>query len=100
MLLTKNDVIANYSKTLDLLDDYDHKTLKKVRGNKSEIVITYEDCLEIIEKLRFNNDSSLFALEIDKGLKSIIQDIYQSFEGNDLYQTIEEKVANFLYLNY
>lgn len=92
------EVIANYSKALDLLDDYDHKTFKKVEGNTSDLVITYEDCLSIIEQLRFNSESSLFALERDKGLKSIIANIYQSFGGKDIYPTIEEKGANFLYL--
>lgn len=91
-------VIGGYSKALDLLDDYDHKTLKKIRGNTDERMIKYEDCIEIIEKLRFNQESSLFALERDKGLESIIGNIYQSFEGHDIYKSIEEKGANFLYL--
>lgn len=92
------EIIANYSKALDLLDDYDHKTFKKIEGNLSDLVITYDDCLSIIEQLRFNNESDLFALERDKGLKSIIADIYQSFGGKDIYPSIEEKAANFLYL--
>lgn len=91
-------VINDYTKALDLLDGYDHKTLKKVEGNINNLVITYEDCLEIIEKLRFNNESSLFALERDNSFKSIIKDIYQSFAGNDVYPSIEEKCANMLYL--
>lgn len=91
-------VINDYTKALDLLDGYDHKTLKKVEGNINNLIITYEDCLEIIEKLRFNNESSLFALERDNNFKSIIKDIYQSFAGNDVYPSIEEKCANMLYL--
>jgi len=91
-------VIGGYSKALDLLDDYDHKTLKKIKGNTDERTIKYEDCLEIIEKLRFNQESSLFAVERDKGLESIIGNIYQSFGGQDIYKSIEEKGANFLYL--
>ena len=91
-------VIGGYSKALDLLDDYDHKTLKKIKGNTDERMIKYEECIEIIEKLRFNQESSLFALERDKGLESIIGNIYQSFAGQDIYKSIEEKGANFLYL--
>ena len=91
-------VINEYSKALDLLDDYDHRTLKKVYGKKSEKVITYNECMNIIDKLRFNNESSLFALERDNNFKSIINDIYQSFDGKDVYSTIEEKAANLLYL--
>ena len=91
-------VIGGYSKALDLLDDYDHRTLKKIKGNTDERMIKYEDCLDVIEKLRFNQESSLFAVERDKGLQSIIGNIYQSFAGQDIYKSIEEKGANFLYL--
>ena len=91
-------VINNYSNALDLLDDYDHKRIIKPNGTKDNKKITYEDCLNIITKLRFSNDSDLFALERNQGLKEIIGTIYQSFDGKDLYPTIEEKAANFLYL--
>ena len=91
-------VIGEYSKALDLLDDYDHKTLKKIDGNIDERKIEYKQCLEIINKLRFNEESTLFAVERDKGLESIIGNIYQSFGGQDIYKSIEEKAANFLYL--
>ena len=91
-------VIGEYSKALDLLDDYDHKTLKKIEGNIDKRKIKYEDCINIINKLRFNEESTLFAVERDKGLESIIGNIYQSFDGQDIYKSIEEKGANFLYL--
>lgn len=68
-------VINNYTKALDILDDYDHRTLKKVKGNKNDLKITYEECLDVINKLRFNNESSLFALERNDNFKSIIGDI-------------------------
>ena len=91
-------VIGEYSKALDILDDYDHKTLKKIKGNTDERKIEYTECIDIINKLRFNEESSLFAVERDKGLESIIGNIYQSFAGQDIYKSIEEKSANFLYL--
>ncbi len=91
-------VINAYSKALDLLDDYDHRTLKKIKGQKSEKIITYEECMNVIDKLRFNNESSLFALERNNNFKSIISDIYQSFGGTDVYPSIEEKASNLLYL--
>ena len=91
-------VINNYSNALNLLDDYDHKRIIKPNGTKDNKQITYEDCLNIITKLRFSNDSDLFALERNQGLKEIIGTIYQSFDSKDLYPTIEEKAANFLYL--
>lgn len=91
-------VINNYSKALNLLDDYDHKRLVKPDGTKNNNKITYEDCINIVGKLKFNSDSDIFALERNEGLKSIVATIYQSFDGKDLYPTIEEKAANFLYL--
>ena len=91
-------VINNYSNALNLLDDYDHKSLFKPKGTISNNKIKYEDCMDIIDKLRFTSDSNLFALERNKGLEAIIGNIYQSFDGKDLYPTIEEKAANFLYL--
>lgn len=91
-------VIGEYSKALDLLDDYDHRTLKKIKGNTDERKIQYTECIQIINQLRFNEESSLFAVERDKGLESIIGNIYQSFAGQDIYKSIEEKSANFLYL--
>ena len=91
-------VIGDYTKALDLLDDYDHKTLKKVKGNIDERQIKYEDCIDIINKLRFSENNNLFALERNKGLEGIIGNIYQTFGGEDVYKTIEEKSANFLYL--
>ena len=91
-------VIGEYSKALNLLDDYDHRTLKKVNGNIDDKKIKYNDCIEIINKLRFKEESSLFAVERDKGLEAIIGNIYQSFAGQDIYKSIEEKAANFLYL--
>ena len=91
-------VINSYSNALNLLDDYDHKRITKPNGTKDNKKITYEDCMDIVNKLKFNSDSALFALERDEGLKAIIGTIYQSFDGNDLYSSIQEKAANFLYL--
>ena len=91
-------VINNYSNALNLLDDYDHKRITKPNGTKNNKQVTYENCMDIIGSLKFNSDSDLFALERDKGLKAIIGNIYQSFDGKDLYPTTEEKAANFLYL--
>lgn len=91
-------VINNYSSALNLLDDYDHKKIVKPEGVISNKMITYEDCKKIIHELKFNHDSNLFALERNDGLKAILGSIYQSFDGKDLYPTIQEKGSNFLYL--
>lgn len=91
-------VINDYSNALNLLDDYDHKRIIKPKGTINNNKITYENCIDIINTLKFNNDSNLFALERNKGLDSIINAVYQSFDDKDLYISIEEKAANFLYL--
>ncbi len=91
-------VINNYSKALDLLDDYDHKNLEKVKGRTSTEKITYEECTRLIERLKFHSQSDIFALERNEGLKSIIGAIYQTYDGKDVYMSIEEKAANFLYM--
>ena len=90
--------INNYSNALDLLDDYDHKSLEKPKGTKNDQKITYEECKEVIGKLKFGNNSDLFALERNEGLKEVLGAIYQTFGGKDLYPSIEEKAANLLYL--
>ena len=91
-------VINNYSNALNLLDDYDHRRIIKPNGTINENKINYEDCMNIVNKLKFSSDSDLFALERDNGVEAIIFDIYQTFDGKDLYSSIEEKAANFLYL--
>ena len=91
-------VIGNYSKALNLLDDYDHRTLKKLNGNESKLKIEYKECIEIISSLKFNENSDIFALERNRGLESIINNIYQTFDGKDIYNSVEEKGSNFLYM--
>ena len=91
-------VINNYSYSLGLLDDYDHRRITKPKGFLSDEAITYEQCMDIVNSLKSNFDSDIFALERNKGLKSIINNIYQTFDGIDIYPSIEEKSANFFYM--
>ena len=91
-------VINNYSNALNLLDNYDHKVIDKPKGRVNNNKITYEECIDIINKLKFNNNSNLFTLERNKGLKSIIDTIYSTYDNKDLYPSIEEKCSNLLYL--
>ena len=62
-----------------MLDDYDHKIVKKVNGNISSEKIEYKECINLINTLRFNEESNLFALEKNNWLSSIIDDIYKKF---------------------
>lgn len=91
-------VIYQYTTALNLLDDYDYQRVGKISGTTNGIKINYQQCLELIESLRFNETSELFALERSKGLEGIINTIYQTFDGKDVYPSIEAKGANFFYL--
>ena len=84
-------VINKYKDDLNLLDEYDHHRISKPNGTTNDKKIKYEDCINIINKLKFNNDSSLFALERNQGLKSIIGAIYQTYNNKDLYAQLKKK---------
>ena len=90
-------VIDRYSTALNLLDDYDHQTMKRPDGNAATYVLTYEECREVIDSMRFGNESVLFGNEKDDSFKGSIGNIYQSFGGQEMYPTLEEKAANLLY---
>ena len=90
-------VIEKYSLALDLLDDYDHQTMKRPDGNKAVYILSYEECRQVIDSMKFSSDSDLFGNEKDDSFKGSIGNIYQSFAGQDIYQTLEEKAANLLY---
>ena len=90
-------VVESYSAALDMLDDYDHQTLAKPRGNEATYVLTYDECRSVIDKMKFVSDSDLFGNEKDDSFKGSIGAIYQSFGGKDLYPSLEEKAANLLY---
>ncbi len=90
-------VVESYSAALDMLDDYDHQTLAKPRGNEATYVLTYDECRSVIDKMKFASDSDLFGNEKDDSFKGSVGAIYQSFDGKDLYPSLEEKAANLLY---
>lgn len=90
-------VIERYNNTLDLLDAYDHQTLKRPKGNQATHVLTYDECMSVIQKTRFGDESDLFGREKDDSFKGSIGNIYQSFDGHDVYESLEEKAANLLY---
>ena len=90
-------VIERYSTALDLLDDYDHQTMRRPKGSEATYVLTYEECRSVIDSMRFGNESALFGNEKDDSFKGSIGNIYQSFAGQEAYPTLEEKAANLLY---
>lgn len=92
------DVIEKYTVALDLLDDYDHQKIKKPDGNTATYTLTYEECREVIDGMKFGSESDLFGNEKDDSFKSSISAIYQTFGGQEVYPSLEEKAANLLYL--
>ena len=91
------DIVQSYTGALDLLDDYDHQRIKQPKGSKSTYQLTYEECKRVIESMRFGKESSLFGVEKDDSFKGCIGNVYQTFDGQDIYPTREEKAANLLY---
>lgn len=90
-------VVERYSQALELLDAYDHQNMERPKGNKAIYILTYEECRKVIDNMKFGDSSSLFGNEKDDSFKGSIGTIYQSFAGEDLYPTLEEKAANLLY---
>lgn len=89
-------VIETYSNALSLLDDYDHGTISKPKGKNSIYELTYKECKDLIDSMKFN--SSVFGVEKEKGkLEGILAAIHQNVFGEELYPSIEEKAANLLY---
>ncbi len=92
-------VLSEYSKALDILDDYDHKKLSVPKGKKTQrFKLTYEKAIEIVEEIKQKNKkTNLVGKQKDKSFKSSVSAIYQTFNKKDLYSTVEEKAAYLLY---
>lgn len=93
------DIISDYSYALDILDQYDYQSLKISDITEDELYrLSYTEAIEQIIKAReAHGNSELFGREKDESFKSSIGSIYQTFDGKDLYPSIEEKAANLLY---
>lgn len=91
------NVIEKYSHALELLDSYDHQTMKRPQGNTATYGLTYSECIDIIAQMRYGAESDLFGKEKDDSFKGSIGNIYQSFAGQELYPTLEAKAAHLLY---
>lgn len=92
-------IISDYSYALEILDQYDYQTLKIENISGKEVYrLTYEEAKKQIElvKKAYGN-SELFGQEKDNSFESSIATIYQTYDGVDLYPSIEEKAANLLY---
>lgn len=90
------NVIETYANALSLLDDYDHGLLSKPEGTDSIYRLSYKECRELIDKMKF--DSDVFGVAKEEGkLNGILAAVYQNVFGKELYPSIEEKASNLLY---
>ncbi len=92
-------IISEYAYALDVLDQYDYRRLEiKNTSGKETYQLTYEEAIAQIKMAKkFHGNSNLFGHEKDESFKSSISTIYQTFDGIDLYPSIEEKASNLLY---
>lgn len=92
-------VVTDYAYALDLLDDYDHQRVAATATFAAPAIgISYEEALTIISQLREKfGASSLFGLEKDDSLHSSLNAIMQTFDGEDVYPSLELKAAHLLY---
>jgi death-on-curing family protein len=92
-------IISDYAYALDILDKYDYQNLEIIETSGKEIYqLSYEEAISQIRLAKKEHgNSNLFGREKDKSFKSSIATIYQTFDGIDLYPSIEEKAANLLY---
>lgn len=89
-------VVEEYTAALELLDSYDHQSLKKLDGTKCVYQLTYEESREFIDKMSF--DSDVFGVEKEPGkVAGILAAVYQDVFSQEVYPTLEEKAANLLY---
>lgn len=90
------NVIQAYADALKLLDNYDHGCIEKPDGNDTIYHLSYDECINLIDQMRF--ESEVFGIEKEKGkLEGILAAVYQNVFGQELYPSIEEKAANLLY---
>lgn len=96
-------LLAGYSKTLSILEQYDKEKLKKPKGKKARFILEYKNCLSVIAEIKKEliakkEAADIFGMERDNGLESIVKNLYQTFGGKNLYKSLEEKAAHILYL--
>ena len=92
------NVVNEYTKALDLLDDYDHQCVSKPNGRKTVYKLEYDECRKIIDSMKFGDTSQVFGVEKEQGkLNGIFAAIYQDVFGQEVYSSLEEKAAHSLY---
>ena len=92
-------ILHNFALGLNLLDDYDHKQLDTRGLNKTEAKrISKDEFLKVVNDMKSGFNSDVFAVPKDESFESSVNQIYQTFDGVELYPTLEEKASMLLYL--
>ncbi len=92
-------LLDNFAQGLDLLDNFDHKKLDtKGKNTKEAVRVSENEFLQVIDKMKSEFSSDVFANPKDESFSSSVNQIYQTFDGQELYPTLEEKAAMLLYL--
>lgn len=92
------DIVESYIDVFKLLDEYDRESIDRPKGQTGAYTLEYELCMRLIAQMRSRFTSDLFGVEKDESFRSSISVINQSFGGQDLYLSVQEKAANLLYL--
>ena len=91
------DIVESYTDAYTLLDAYDREAVPRPQGVRSTYVLDYHECIELIAQMRPHFGSDIFGREKDESFRGSIAAIYQSYGGEELYPSLEEKAANLLY---
>ena len=97
------NLLADYSKTLSILEKYDKGKLTKPKGKQGRFILQYENCREVIKEIKKEliakrEAGDIFGQKRGGAFDGIVKNLYQTFGGKELYKTIEEKAAHLLYL--
>lgn len=96
-------IIADYSNSLSLLNQYDEGKLALIKSKKAKFVLTYSDCQRVVAEIKRKilarkEAGELFGVEASQKFQAVVGALYQTFGGKELYSSLEEKAANLLYL--
>jgi prophage maintenance system killer protein len=92
------EVLNTFADGLDLLDNYDHQSLSKPKGDMNDWVLKYDEARSFVDSMKFGKESDLFGNEKDESFHGSLGAIYQTFGGKELYPSVQEKAANLLYM--
>jgi len=96
------DLLSNYSKTLTLLEKYDTEDIAISRRGKGKFILDYKTAIRIVGEIKLilmekKEASDIFGIDVQNGLKAILGNILQTFDGKELYPSLEEKASHLLY---